>query len=239
MTNMDETDRFKQFEQKNKPKLDSDWICGRFDGKGFSKLTAAYTRPFDKQIWKAMDSAAQLMFKVMTPNLIHMVSDEISLIWNVDRNGGQQMPWGGDVQKICSIGAAAATAGFISELPQETLALFDGRVFEVPSKEEAVGYLKNRFMSGKRNSISSLAQTLYSQKTLHRVGSGKMLEMIKQDFPLKAWDNFPEEFKRGTIYYRENYQANTIHGMVERHRIVSLPVMEWTKSVLGKSDRSI
>lgn len=226
---MTQADKYKEIEDSFRASVASDWVCSRFDGKNFSKLTKDFDRPFDIQVADAMDAAVRTMFHIMVPSLAYTVSDEISLIWKVDRANGQQLPWGGDIQKIASIGAAAATLGASGVLPAPRYtAVFDGRVFAVNSKEEAVEYLRTRFVSGKKNSIASLAQTMFSQKKLHGVPTKEMLKMITDERPDKDWSTYPDEYRFGMCYFKEAFQIDGPDGPVTRHRLTKLSADKWS-----------
>jgi len=77
------------------------------------------------------------------------------------------------------------------------LAHFDSRVFTIPSKTEVENYLIWRQQDCTRNSISSVAQSLYSTKELHEKNQSDMQEMIFQKG--QNWNSYDEGLKRGRM----------------------------------------
>jgi tRNA(His) 5'-end guanylyltransferase len=124
------------------------------------------------------------------------------------------MWFNGDVQKIVSVSASIATAKFnhlrLRRILSNTLikdyegtinnmklAEFDSRVFQVPYSEEVVNYFIWRQKDAIRNSISSVAQSLYSSKELFGKKTNDMQEMILQKGI--NWDDFSSREKKGGI----------------------------------------
>jgi tRNA(His) 5'-end guanylyltransferase len=91
-----------------------------------------------------------------------------------------------------------ATAGSILE--QFKHAMFDARVFQIPYQEEVINYFLWRQQDATRNSISSVAQSLYSAKELHGKKTSDMQEMIFQKGI--NWNDFTPREKRGSIIRR-------------------------------------
>lgn len=83
-----------------------------------------------------------------------------------------------------------------------TLAFFDARVFNIP-KEEVLNYLIWRQRDAEKNSISMLAQSLYSQKELHQKHSDNMQEMcFQKGF---NWNDLDFSKKRGSFIVKNTY----------------------------------
>jgi len=91
---------------------------------------------------------------------------------------------------------------FSVTLEEVRLAHFDSRVFSIPSREEVLNYLIWRQQDATRNSISSVAQSLYSHQQLEGVTTGDMQELIFQKG--KNWNDYPIGQKRGRIVLK-NY----------------------------------
>lgn len=83
------------------------------------------------------------------------------------------------------------------------LAEFDSRVFQVPNKEEVVNNFLWRQQDATRNSISAVAQSLYSAKELHKVNTDQMQELIFQKGI--NWNDYDPKLKRGRFIYKVNY----------------------------------
>ena len=124
-------------------------IIVRVDGRAFHTLTRRMEKPFDARMTNAMDSAASAMAKAM-PSVVatYTQSDEISAIIAIpeqDRPIRQEeiIPFAGRVQKLASVMASAAAAGFARSMPDAPgIAVFDGRVIKARSPEEVRDYAR-------------------------------------------------------------------------------------------------
>src|SRR5207249_12143982 len=110
------------------------------------------------------------------------------------------------VAKLTSVLASMATAKFNALVPsilpekQGRLALFDGRVWTVPSEQEAVNCLLWRELDATRNSIQIATQALYSHTQLHQKNTAQMQAMLWQKGV--NWQDYPTRFKRGGYFQR-------------------------------------
>lgn len=87
-------------------------------------------------------------------------------------------------------------ASFINYLPiKNKMAEFDARVWLLPNKTEVENYFIWRQQDATRNSISSVAQSLYSHKELNSKSSDEKQEMIFQKGI--NWNDFDSGKKRG------------------------------------------
>lgn len=84
-----------------------------------------------------------------------------------------------------------------------SLAFFDSRVFQIPEKEEVVNYFLWRQRDAERNSVSMLAQSLYSHKELFKKNSSQMQEMCFQKG--YNWNDLEYYKKRGSFVIKQNY----------------------------------
>ena len=79
-------------------------------------------------------------------------------------------------------------------------AQFDSRVFQLPTKTEVMNYFIWRQKDAVRNSIISVAQSLYSTKELNGKNCDEMQEMIFQKGI--NWNNYATSLKRGRTIIR-------------------------------------
>jgi len=86
------------------------------------------------------------------------------------------------------------------------LAFFDSRVYTIPDQEEVLNYILWRQQDTTRNSISSVAQSLYSHKELHGKSSNEMQEMCFKKGV--NWNDYNESLKRGRLIVKEQYQKD-------------------------------
>jgi tRNA(His) 5'-end guanylyltransferase len=195
----------------------------RIDGKAFHTYTKGLNTPFDDQFVSDMDETACYLCKnIQGAKIAFVQSDEISILLTDFDDIKTDAWYDGNIQKICSISASLATAKF-NELRPGKIALFDSRVFTIPSKIEVFNYFLWRQQDTTKNSISTVAQTLYSHNEL----KGKNGDM-KQEMIFQAginWNNYPDKLKRGRLIVKEQYEKN---GAI-RNRWVSISVPIFTK----------
>lgn len=83
---------------------------------------------------------------------------------------------------------------------------FDARVFQIPQKVEVINCLIFRQQDAVRNSISSVAQSMFSAKELHGVKTDQMQEMIFQKTGIN-WNDYSFREKRGGVISKVSYQV--------------------------------
>jgi tRNA(His) 5'-end guanylyltransferase len=190
----------------------------RIDGKAFHTYTKGLQRPFDQGLMEDMNKTAEYLCQnIQGAKFGYVQSDEISILIT-DYDDIDTHAWfDGNLQKITSIAASLATAKFnqlrimrhmenaMIFLEQEhieefKMAHFDARVFQIPYQEEVINYFIWRQQDATRNSISSVAQSLYSAKELNGKKTSDMQEMIFQKGI--NWNDFTPREKRGSIIRR-------------------------------------
>jgi tRNA(His) guanylyltransferase len=180
-------------------------ICARLDGKNFSKFTKGLKRPYDERLSNVMCEVTSYLVKETNAGMGYTQSDEISLFWHND-SLESEMLFGGRVQKITSILAAMCSMKFNklleSNIPEKSHLepIFDCRVWQVPNLTEVANTFLWRELDASKNSISMLAQSMYSHKQLQHKNRSEMQEMIFQKGD--NWNNYPAFFKRGTFIQR-------------------------------------
>ena len=187
----------------------------RIDGKAFHTYTKGLERPFDSKLVNDMDETACYLCKnIQGAKFAFVQSDEISILLT-DFEGITTDAWfDGNIQKIVSVSASLATAKF-NELRPGKIALFDSRVFTIPSFVEVENYFIWRQQDTVRNSISAVAQSMFSHKELENKSTNEMQEMCFQKGV--NWDAFPGKLKRGRLIFKETYYK----GDVARTRWIS------------------
>jgi len=186
----------------------------RIDGKAFHTYTKGLQRPFDQGLMEDMNKTTEYLCQnIQGAKFGYVQSDEISILIT-DYDDIDTHAWfDANLQKMASIAASLATAEFNrlrlirkmnttvatagSILEQFKHAMFDARVFQIPYQEEVINYFIWRQQDATRNSISSVAQSLYSAKELHGKKTSDMQEMIFQKGI--NWNDFTPREKRGSI----------------------------------------
>jgi len=218
----------------------------RLDGVGFSKFTRGLDRPYDTSFVDAMnETAAALCKAIQGAKCAFVQSDEISILLT-DYDTNDTSAWfGGNTQKITSVAAGMATAHFnraFTHKNKNMPGFFDARVFTVPFAEEVVNCFLWRQQDCTRNSVSMLAQQLYSHKELHGKDVSMMQSLIydKRDElrpmltnagiltleeaskPNLDWSDLPAGLKRGRFITRKTLLVNdALHGEYTRNKWVA------------------
>jgi len=250
MKNQNLGDRMKEnYENRFRYSLPSrTYTLIRIDGKAFHSYTKGLNRPFDDDLINDMDSTAAYLCKnIMVAKLAFVQSDEISILLTDFEEIGTQSWFDNNLQKMCSVSASMATSMFnrlrynrylenkkIVEdkilidrryEKEPKLAEFDSRVFQIPQKIEVENYFIFRQQDTVRNSISSVAQSLYSHKELNNKNCDQMQEMIFQKGI--NWNNYESKYKRGRLIIKENYEKEP---NIIRSRWVSVEVPIFTQN---------
>lgn len=225
-------DRMKSYEAANSIRLGSGVpTILRLDGHGFSKFTANFARPFDQRVHDAMvATCGDLLTHFPSSTLAYTQSDEITLVFPFGVGSFNDR-----VQKIVSLAAAFTSVRFnlhlttaVAAFPEPAVrdsdvlgtAHFDGRLFTVPSVEEALNCVLWRCRGDAiRNSVSAFARTLFSTKELHKKSTATMVEMIEKQKGVDFSDAVPSWAAEGTLVKKEQYEVegqNAKSGEVEK-----------------------
>jgi tRNA(His) 5'-end guanylyltransferase len=187
----------------------------RIDGKAFHTYTKGLKRPFDVGLIADMDATAAYLCKnIMGAKLAYVQSDEISVLLTDFDDLGTQAWFDNNLQKMASIAASMATSEFnrlrlkrdlsiLEDVGQFKMAMFDARVFQIPTLTEVMNYFIWRQQDATRNSISSVAQSLYSHKELNGVSGDQKQEMIFQKGI--NWNDYSYREKRGGVITKVTY----------------------------------
>jgi len=206
----------------------------RLDGKAFHSFARGLVKPFDMGLIQDMDDTAIYLCKnIQGAKLGFVQSDEISILLTDFEELGTDAWFDGNIQKIVSVSASMATAKFnqlrwmryvcerYNNTPEELnwtwfldaaklkLAEFDARTFSIPVKFEVQNYFQWRQQDTVRNSISSVAQSLYSHKELNCKNMSEQQELIFQKGI--NWNNYDPKLKRGRFIMKEVYQKEVLH----------------------------
>ena len=212
-------DRMKAYEQQEAGRrfLPLLPVCARLDGKGFHKLTQGLDRPYDTRFVELMRRTTAYLVQETQACIGHTQSDEISLVWYSDEYKSQIF-FDRRIQKMVSVLASMTTAFFnahlTKHLPEKTgiLALFDCRVWQVPTLAEAANTFLWREFDAAKNSISMAARHYYPHEVLHKKTSAEMQDMLWQkgvelerlSHLLQTWNLHPKTQSRASLYTRRN-----------------------------------
>jgi tRNA(His) guanylyltransferase len=222
----------------------------RLDGHGFSKFTAHFARPFDQRIHDAMVSTcSDLLSHFPSATLAYTQSDEITLVFPSGIGS-----FNNRVQKIVSLAASFTSVRFNMHLSSAVLetavpvvkegvlgtAYFDGRLFSVPTLEEALNCVLWRCRhDAVRNSVGAFARTMFSTKELHGKSTQVVLEMMKEKGVVFR-EAVPKWAVEGSLVKKEQFEhqgRNEKTGETEitvrsRTRVVDRGVTEFSEENL-------
>lgn len=147
----------------------------RMDGRAFHTYTARFMKPHDPVVQRGMYSAMELVRHTFSARLAYMFSDEISILITDLDNPDSQPIFGGNLQKLVSVSASTATAGFMRGMllakamdPNEVpLPTFDSRAFTIDDPEEVANYFLWRQFDCKRNGVMSYVRHFYRNQDLN------------------------------------------------------------------------
>ena len=177
----------------------------RCDGKAFHTFCRGLKRPYDERLSSLMAATTKFLVEQTNALIGYTQSDEISLVLHTDEPNAQ-LYFDGRIQKLTSVIASMATMYFnkhlATSLPEraDNVALFDCRVWNVPTLEEAANCILWRELDATKNSISMAAQAYFSHKELQGKHGADMQEMLFKKKKIN-WNNYPPFFKRG-VYVR-------------------------------------
>lgn len=201
-------------------------VIMRLDGKAFHTYTKGLNKPFDEGLIEDMAETTKYLCKnIQGAKCAYVQSDEISILITDFDTLDTQAWFDYEVQKMCSISASLASVHFtwlrlnrwLKTAPgKDSVALnlitatqnaaFDSRVFNIP-KEEVANYFLARQKDAVKNSISMLAQSLYSHgkpnSELDKKNQSEMQEMCWQKG--HNWNDLHWSKKRGSFVVKNTY----------------------------------
>jgi tRNA(His) 5'-end guanylyltransferase len=201
-------DRMKMYEgmETNRRAIPGLPVLIRIDGRGFSRWTRDLEYPFDPRLQELRVRTTMSLMQDLGAIFGYCQSDEISLVLWAQNPMKQSLFSDGKFQKLVSLSASMTTAyfnNFVSEILPEKLgkiAMFDSRVWQVPSKEEAVNAILWRELDASKNSISQAARSVYSPNQIFGKNSSELQDMLFQKGI--NWNDYPTWAKRGSCIAR-------------------------------------
>lgn len=196
----------------------------RIDGKAFHTYTKGMNRPFDDGFMDDMDTTAAYLCKnIQGAKCAYVQSDEISILL-MDSDKLTTDAWfDNNIQKMASVSASMTTRAFnearlnriIISFPNATYdmmkmkwAEFDSRVFQIPEWTEVENYFIWRQQDCVRNSILSVALSLYSHKEMNGKNTTELQEMIFQKG--QNWNDLASHYKRGRMIIKVHTLVNDV-----------------------------
>lgn len=200
-------DRMKQYEKLyTSHRVHTNQIlCVRIDGKGFSKFTKGFAKPFDDGLNLAMIDTTKQLVKETHAKIGYTQSDEITLIFTPSEKSSEYL-FGGKVSKINSVLASMAAANFNHFIAKHAptqyagkgLAYFDCRAWAVPDITEASNVILWRVQDARKNSISALFRWTAGHKKMNKLDQKQMKQYLLEHNNVD-WNDLPNKYKYGTF----------------------------------------
>jgi tRNA(His) 5'-end guanylyltransferase len=214
-------DRMKAYEDVSRVRLTTKLpVIIRLDGKAFHTYTRGLKRPYDESLMRVMNlTAMYLCNNVQNCVMAYTQSDEISLLL-VDYGSIKTSSWfDNNLQKMVSIAAGMASAFLTARsdeiFPEIRLATFDARAFILP-QHEVQNYFLWRQQDWNRNSLSMLAQSLYSHKELQGKDRAEQHEMCFRKG--HNWATLPSHIKDGRVVLKRQVERPFAHDDSQGNR---------------------
>lgn len=214
--------RMKEYENLTRFYLPKEYpMIIRLDGNAFHTFTKGFEKPFDRILRTSMELTAQyLLENIPGSQLAYHQSDEISILVTNYQLSNREPWFDNNINKIVSITASMATLAFnriLSEKIEKTIhpdsyydarkrslengALFDSRVFVLP-KDEVINYFIWRQQDAIKNSISMVAQSLFSHKSLQSLNGPQMIERMLLEKDIVYENKYTVVERRGSVIHR-------------------------------------
>jgi tRNA(His) guanylyltransferase len=216
-------------------------VIARLDGKGFHSYCRGLGRPYDPRLSSLMLRTTAHLVRETGARVGYTQSDEISLLFYSD-DPKSQIYFDGRVQKMVSVLSATTSVFFnrqVAEaLPEkaDVVALFDCRVWSVPTKDEAANAFLWRELDATKNSISMAASAVYSHTQLMGKHSGAKLDMLIERGV--NWNDYPDFFKRGSYVQRRRtlkaFSVEELARLPEKHEARLNPSLMIERSIVAE-----
>lgn len=218
----------------------------RLDGNNFHNWTKGLKRPFDENLTDLMVDTTKMLVQETNAVIGYTQSDEITLIlYSGDRKTAIYND--GKKQKILSKLSGKLTPYFNETrkkyLPNhDKIANFDARIYQTPTLHDAAIQLLWRENDATKNSISMLAQSLFSHQELQNLDGNQMQEKMWKEKGVN-WNDLQVKFKRGSYVKRvvtsKPFSAEEISSLPPKHKAHQDPNLIIERSIISSVELPI
>jgi tRNA(His) 5'-end guanylyltransferase len=218
----------------------------RLDGNNFHNWTKGLKRPFDMKLTELMIETTKFLVQETNAVVGYTQSDEITLIlYSSDRKNSIYND--GKKQKILSKLTGKCVSFFnekrIELLPKHNrTAHFDCRIYQTPTLHDACVQLLWRENDATKNSISMLAQSLFSHKELQNLNGNEMQDKMMLERNVN-WNDLEIKLKRGTYIKRiktsKPFSLEELKTLPPMHQAHKNPKLIVSRSVIGEIEYPI
>jgi tRNA(His) guanylyltransferase len=217
-------------------------VC-RIDGRSFHTFTKGMTRPYDGRLSDLFIETTKFLVEETNARCGYTQSDEITLAWYAE-DFDTEIFFGAKMAKLISVVCSLATAYFNRRLmffcPEKAqeLAIFDNRVYEVPTTLEATNVFIWREQDAIRNSVQMAARTFFSHNECMNKNCKSLLAMLEEKGI--NWAEYPRFFKRGTYVRRKSVERSftpeELLRLPEKHLAHKYPNMKIVRNTVEEED---
>lgn len=218
----------------------------RLDGNNFHNWTKGLKRPFDQKLTELMTETTKFLVQETNAVIGYTQSDEITLVlYSHDRKSSIYN--NGKKQKILSK-LTAKCVNIFNEKRKEILpahdkiAVFDCRIYQVPTLHDACVQLLWRENDATKNSISMLAQSLFSHTELQNLNGNQMQDKMMLEKNVN-WNDLPSKLKRGTYIKRVKtsmpFSKAEIETLPQKHEAKKNPNLIIERSIIKEIEYPI
>jgi tRNA(His) 5'-end guanylyltransferase len=121
-------------------------------------------------------------------------------------------------------------------------AVFDCRIYQTPTLEDACAQLLWRENDATKNSISMLAQSIFSHKELQNLNSSQMQDKMMLEKNVN-WNDLEAKYKRGTYVKRfvveTTFDAEELKNLPPKHKAHNNPNLIIERSIIKEIEYPI
>ncbi len=217
----------------------------RLDGNNFHNYTKGLKRPFDENLTQLMIETTKFLVSETNAIVGYTQSDEITLIlYSSDRKSSIYND--GKKQKILSK-LTGKCVSFFNEKRKELLpnhdkvANFDCRIYQVPTLMDACAQLLWRENDATKNSISMLAQSLFSHKELQNLNGNQMMDLMMTKNV--NWNDLESKYKRGSYIKRiktqKPFSKEELINLPPKHKAHTNPDLVINRTIIKEIEYPI
>jgi tRNA(His) guanylyltransferase len=221
-------------------------IILRLDGNNFHQYTKGLKRPFDENLSYLMEDTLKFLVKETNAIVGYTQSDEITLVLYSD-NRKSSIYNDGKKQKILSK-LSGKCANYFNErrkyhLPEHNkIAIFDCRMYQTPTLEDACAQILWRENDATKNSIQMLAQSLFSHKEIQNLNTSELQDKMMIEKGVN-WNDLESRYKRGVYIKRKittsSFTTEELSGLPKNHNTHKNPNLIIERSIIERIEYPI
>lgn len=208
------------------------YVIVMIDGKNFSRLIKnKFEKPFDDWFISTMNGTAEHVMKSIQGCVGAFVqSDEISIL--IKDTGETTMPFDGRMCKLLSIIPATATSYFMKQIIARNLEtgmkiddipdhVFDCKVWNVPTKNDALAWFIYRQNDCVKNSKQQFCQTYLPHGKLMGLNTDMQVTLCETETG-HDWTVLPKDRQYGRFFSRVLTEMTNGDGEKYYRRVISV-----------------